>query len=170
MILKLYFSGVLSGMRRPRTTPLQTGQNLSKPPVSDSRSLPISGQQTFETPFIYEGRISNYGSMEELSSHALVQNEVAPFRKSSSHSVCLEKGIEVNLVGAPAPRLESQFEVRVHSHGSRIGTTMRRVETSDNKTSPKARMIHTPLNLGLQRRTDSGSNASDVESLHLENM
>ncbi|CAL4149581.1 unnamed protein product [Meganyctiphanes norvegica] len=155
-------------MRRPRTTPLQTGQIISKPPVVDTRSLPISGHQTFETPFIYEGRISNYGSMEELSSHALVQNEVAPFRKSSSHSVCLEKGIEVNLVGA-APRHESQYEVRVHSHGSRIGTTMRRVETSDT-TNPKARMIHTPQNLGLQCRTESGSNASDVESLHLENM
>lgn len=150
-------------MRRSRTTPHQATAFIAKGP-NDSRTGSRDQHPTFETPFVYEGRC-NHGSMEELSSQALVQSEMQPFRKSSSHSMCLEQGVERSLVGSGMSRQDSFFDSgqiwEPHSSvGSRRGGEMPRVEP---------RMIHTP-SLSHQCRTESGVDAHEVETLHLDKM
>ncbi|XP_068235318.1 uncharacterized protein [Palaemon carinicauda] len=166
-----FSTGVLSGIRRTRTNSQQHQYQqvstafTSKGPSHDSRSGNRDGRQTFETPFTYEGRC-NHGSMEELSSQALAQNELQqqqqqqPFRKSSSHSVCLENSNERTLIGTSLTRLEASDR-----RGSRATSNILRGDVP--RVEP--RMIHTP-SLSLQCRTDGGVETHEVETLHLDNM
>ncbi|XP_042215241.1 E3 ubiquitin-protein ligase MARCHF9-like isoform X3 [Homarus americanus] len=155
--------GVLSGMRRSRTTPHQASAFVSKGP-QDSRPGTRDTRPTFETPFVFEGRC-NHGSMEELSSQALAQSEMQPFRKSSSHSVCLEKGVDRALVGGGMSRQDPFFDSNGHIRDAHSSSNSRRGEIP--RVEP--RMIHTP-SLNLQCRTESGVDAHEVETLHLDNM
>lgn len=156
-----YFPGVLSGMRRSRTTPHQATAFLTKGPA-ESRSGCRDSRPTLESPFFYEERC-NHGSMEELSSQALAQNERQPFRKSSSHSMCLEKGVEHALGKGGAPHSDSVFD----SDGSVWETRPHSQRGDGAKVEP--RMIHTP-SLNLQCRTEGGVDGHEVETLHLDNM
>lgn len=159
-----FFAGVLTGMRRSRTTPHQASAFISKGPL-DSRPGTRDARPAFETAFVYEGRC-NHGSMEELSSQALAQNEMQPFRKSSSHSVCLEKGVDRNLVGGGINRQELLSDNSGHIRDAHSTANTRRGEIP---TRVEPRMIHTP-SLSLQCRTESGVDAHEVETLHLDNM
>lgn len=156
-------SGVLSGMRRSRTTPHQATAFVSKGPL-DSRPGTRDTRPTFESPFVYEGRC-NHGSMEELSSQALAQSEMQPFRKSSSQSVCLEKGVDRALVGGGLPQQDLFFDSNGHIRDTLSTSNSRREEIP--RVEP--RMIHTP-SLSLQCRTESGIEAHEVETLHLDNV
>ncbi|XP_042215239.1 uncharacterized protein LOC121861508 isoform X2 [Homarus americanus] len=158
-----FTTGVLSGMRRSRTTPHQASAFVSKGP-QDSRPGTRDTRPTFETPFVFEGRC-NHGSMEELSSQALAQSEMQPFRKSSSHSVCLEKGVDRALVGGGMSRQDPFFDSNGHIRDAHSSSNSRRGEIP--RVEP--RMIHTP-SLNLQCRTESGVDAHEVETLHLDNM
>lgn len=156
-----YFPGVLSGMRRSRTTPHQSTAFLTKEPA-ESGSGGRDVCPTLESPFFHEERC-NHGSMEELSSHALAQNERQPFRKSSSHSMCLEDGTECALGKGRAQHLDSKFDSdesvwETQSHSRRV-----------NGPNVEPRMIHTPI-LSLQCRTEGGVDGHEVETLHLDNM
>ncbi|XP_069955048.1 E3 ubiquitin-protein ligase MARCHF8 isoform X3 [Cherax quadricarinatus] len=154
--------GVLSGMRRSRTTPHQASAFVSKAAL-DFRPGARDTPQTFETQFVYEGRC-NHGSMEELSSQALAQSELQSIRKSSSHSVCLEKGVDRTLVGSGMSRQEMLSDSNGHIRDALSTSNSRRVEIP--RVEP--RMIHTPR-LSLQCRTESGIDAHEVETLHLDN-
>ncbi|XP_063886029.1 E3 ubiquitin-protein ligase MARCHF8-like isoform X9 [Scylla paramamosain] len=153
--------GVLSGMRRSRTTPHQATAFLTKGPA-ESRSTARDACPTLESPFLYEGRC-NHGSMEELSSQALAQNERQPFRKSVSHSMCLEKGVERALGKGGMQQPDSVFD----SEGSAWETRSHSRRGDGPKAEP--RMIHTP-SLSLQCRTEGGVEGHEVETLHLDNM
>ncbi|XP_053649758.1 uncharacterized protein [Cherax quadricarinatus] len=155
-------TGVLSGMRRSRTTPHQASAFVSKAAL-DFRPGARDTPQTFETQFVYEGRC-NHGSMEELSSQALAQSELQSIRKSSSHSVCLEKGVDRTLVGSGMSRQEMLSDSNGHIRDALSTSNSRRVEIP--RVEP--RMIHTPR-LSLQCRTESGIDAHEVETLHLDN-
>ena len=154
-------AGVLSGMRRSRTTPNQATAFITKGPA-ESRSRAGDTRSALESPFFYEGRC-NHGSMEELSSQALAQNERQPFRKSISHSMCLEKGVERALGKGGAPHPDSLFD----SEGSALETCSHSRRGDGQKAEP--RMIHTP-SLSLQCRTEGGVEGHEVETLHLDNM
>lgn len=154
--------GVLSGMRRSRTSPHQTTAFVTKGP-SEPRPATRDALAAVDAPFVPEGRC-NHGSMEELSSQALVQGEFQPFRKSSSYSVCLEKGVERSLVGGAAPHPETHPESVGQSRGPHGASHPWRGDAS--RVEP--RMIHTP-NLNLQVRTESDVD-TQVETLHLDNM
>ncbi|XP_045615786.1 E3 ubiquitin-protein ligase MARCHF4 isoform X2 [Procambarus clarkii] len=158
-----FSTGVLSGMRRSRTTPHQATAFVSKGPL-DSRPGTRDTRPTFESPFVYEGRC-NHGSMEELSSQALAQSEMQPFRKSSSQSVCLEKGVDRALVGGGLPQQDLFFDSNGHIRDTLSTSNSRREEIP--RVEP--RMIHTP-SLSLQCRTESGIEAHEVETLHLDNV
>ncbi|XP_066972906.1 uncharacterized protein [Macrobrachium rosenbergii] len=165
--------GVLSGIRRTRANSQQHQYQqvstafTSKGPSHDTRPGGRDGRQTFETPFTYEGRC-NHGSMEELSSQALAQNEMQqqqqqqPFRKCSSHSVCLENSSDRSLIGTALARQEASSDRR----GSRATSNILR---GDVVPRVEPRMIHTP-SLSLQCRTDGGVETHEVETLHLDNM
>ncbi|XP_045112390.1 uncharacterized protein LOC123505245 isoform X2 [Portunus trituberculatus] len=154
-------TGVLSGMRRSRTTPHQATAFLTKGPA-ESRSTARDTCPALESPFLYEGRC-NHGSMEELSSQALAQNERQPFRKSISHSMCLEKGVERALGKGGVQQPDSVFD----SEGSAWETRSHSRRGDGPKAEP--RMIHTP-SLSLQCRTEGGVEGHEVETLHLDNM
>lgn len=148
-------------MRRSRTTPHQATAFLTKGPA-ESRSTARDACPTLESPFLYEGRC-NHGSMEELSSQALAQNERQPFRKSVSHSMCLEKGVERALGKGGMQQPDSVFD----SEGSAWETRSHSRRGDGPKAEP--RMIHTP-SLSLQCRTEGGVEGHEVETLHLDNM
>lgn len=150
-------------MRRSRTTPHQATAFISKGP-HDSRPATRDARPAFETAFVYEARC-NHGSMEELSSQALAQNEMQPFRKSSSHSVCLEKGVDRNLVGGGITHQELLSDNNGHIRDTHSTVNNRRGDIP--RVEP--RMIHTP-SLSQQCRTESGVDAHEVETLHLDNM
>ncbi|XP_064096549.1 uncharacterized protein LOC135208378 [Macrobrachium nipponense] len=171
-----FSTGVLTGIRRTRANSQQHQYQqvstafTSKGPSHDPRSGGRDGRQTFETPFTYEGRC-NHGSMEELSSQALAQNEMQqqqqqqqqPFRKCSSHSVCLENSScsDRSLIGTALVRQEASDR-----RGSRATSNMLR---GDVVSRVEPRMIHTP-SLSMQCRTDGGVETHEVETLHLDNM
>lgn len=151
---------MLSGIRHSRTPHPGTEILTKGPQESQTRDV----RSTLESLVVHEGKCS-HGSMEELSSQALAQSERQPFRKSSSHGMCLEKSIERGMVGCVAGNQESYFDNYGPVRDSHSTSNCRRGEAL--RVEP--RMIHTP-SLSLQCRTESGAEAHEVETLHLDNM
>lgn len=148
-------------MRRSRTTPHQGTAFLTKGPT-ESRPGSRDTSPTLESPFFHEKRC-NDESMTELSSQALAQNERQPFKKSSSHSMCLEKGVHCTFGEGTASHPDSIYD----SDGSLWEPCPHTQRGEGLKV--ENRMIHTP-SLSLQCRTEGGVDGHEVETLHLDNM